>query len=261
MAAGSSPATPARNKYAEVAQLVERHVANVEVASSSLAARTIFRYFAMYPNSSRKLFSAIRDNNFEALKIAIARGTPVNATDKDYVGYPLNVAAWYGRMVMVDYLLSVGATLAPVKLYSESSQLNYLREAIYPIIEAVHQGKPASIACFLKCGVSLEMEDASRTAILFAVGTKYAEASRKVDCLNILISHGANLHHKDKNGFGVFDYLREPAVSACKAALDGQFVHEQLEASIRSHRKTTAEDAAILADLASVVPRRRPRIM
>jgi len=132
-----------------------------------------------------KLVMAVESDNFDEVKMRVAKGDRINVKDKGYGGNtPLHVAVENGNLEIAEFLLQHGA-----KTKTKNS------DGRTPLMMLDEDAAPELVNLLLIYGAKINLADKQgNTALIFAA--EYASN----DVVKALISQGANINQLNKKG-------------------------------------------------------------
>ncbi|KAK3583308.1 hypothetical protein CHS0354_038919 [Potamilus streckersoni] len=126
---------------------------------------------------------AVRSGDFDSLKNAFARGTPVDTRDK-YYKTPLMVACGIGNIDMVKFLVENGANINAIDNFRWT-----------PLHHACHAGQIDIVEFLISSGANMDTMTMSGGTVL----TRAIESSRE-NVVQLLIQKGARIQTENKKG-------------------------------------------------------------
>ncbi len=132
------------------------------------------------------LVEAVMNEDFEQVKIRIAKRANVNATDKAFDGMsPLHAAVETGNFEIAQYLLAYGA---------KPNSRDFQKRT--PLMMLDEDASPELFQLLVSYGAKIQLTDKQRNTVLH----HFAEFDGKSEFLRTMIAHGASVNAVNKEG-------------------------------------------------------------
>ncbi|KAJ3122921.1 hypothetical protein HK098_002327 [Nowakowskiella sp. JEL0407] len=141
----------------------------------------------------KPMFRAAEKGNVVIGKMLVEAGAGIDLIEQGLKWTPLHFTAEFGHLEFARLLIESGSTLL-----NTGNAYNHT-----PLNIASYNGFDKLVEFFLEKGAQIEIEDVDGdTALTNAVAADSSKANTKV--VEILLEHGANMHHVTKSGSNVF---------------------------------------------------------
>ena len=139
-----------------------------------------------------ELIKLIKEKTSALDKIKLSDTLNLNEIMGNYEVTPLEYAAAYGTIEMVDFLVKNGALI------------NYSRKRSSPLNAASAQGRVDVITYFIEHGAEINFQDKQAITPLMC-----AAAQGELDAVKLLLSYGADIYIQDDRGGNAIDVAGE----------------------------------------------------